>query len=755
MVMPRFSVVVPAHRAQGFLRPCLESVLGQAGLDRSGGDVEVVAVDDASPDACGAIIDDLAAADPRVVPVHLDLAGGTGKARDAGAARATGDYLLFLDADDLMAPGTLAALDARLGRTGDPDVLLFDHERFTVWENVQESGDGDFLAAAGTRVFTAADLPDCLACYPAAWNRAVRRDYWTSHGFAFGDAPYADVAVATRLLTSAARIGCLDRVCVRWRKRRSGSLTTTRGAHHLAVLDRYDELFADPNLPGQAGRAALYGQMAALLMAVGEDRLTPDAAPDFVRRAGRLLTDHRPAGWSAPEPKEARWVRAAGTGSYGRYRAALGGRALAMQVVKKARARKNGLARSLFQRYYRLRLRRPVDRNLVLYAAYWNRGVSCNPAAIYRKAAEIAPHLHGVWVVNKRDRDALPPGTDHVVVNSRRYWDVLARAGYLVNNANFTGNVTKRPEQTYVQTHHGTPLKHMGMDLRARPAVGKGMSFGRLLDHADQWDYSLVPNQHSAEIFDRVYPSGYRTLPSGYPRNDVFYTSGPDDVLRARQALGLAPGTTAILYAPTHRDYQREFVLPLDLERLARELGPGYTLLVRAHYFYGQSPQLEELHQAGAIVDVSAHPCVEDLCLASDALVTDFSSLMFDYANLDRPIVVHAADWAAYRAARGVYFDLLSGRPGETPGAVAVDETSLAEVFRAGEWNSPAAAALRAAFRTRFCSYDDGLAAERVVRRIFLGEEGLLPYRPLPDRHPAPSPATLTPPASTSPVPAP
>ncbi|WP_327290909.1 bifunctional glycosyltransferase/CDP-glycerol:glycerophosphate glycerophosphotransferase [Streptomyces sp. NBC_01198] len=746
--MPRFSVVVPAHRAQGFLRSCLESV-----LDQSGGDVEVVAVDDASPDACGAIIADLAAADPRVVPVRLDRTCGTGPARDAGAARATGDYLLFLDADDLMAPGTLAALDTRLGRTGDPDVLLYDHERFTVWENVQESGDGDFLAAAGERVFTAADLPDCLACYPAAWNRAIRREFWTSGGFAFGDAPYADVAVATRVLTAAPRIACLDRVCVRWRKRRSGSLTTTRGAHHLAVLDRYGEIMADKGLPGAAGRAALYGQMAALLMAVGEDRLNPEAAPDFVRRAGRLLTDHRPAGWIAPEPKEARWVRAAGTGSYGRYRAALGTRSLAMRIAKKLRARKNGLARALYQSYYRLRLRRPVDPDLVVYAAYWNRGVSCNPAAIYRKAVEIAPHLHGVWVVNKRDRDALPPGVDHVVVNSRRYWDVLARAGFLVNNANFTGQVTKRPEQRYVQTHHGTPLKHMGMDLRARPAVGKGMSFGRLLDHADQWDYSLVSNQHSAEVFDRVYPSGYRTLPTGYPRNDVFYTSGPDDVRRARRALGLADGTTAILYAPTHRDYQREFVLPLDLERLARELGPGYTLLVRAHYFYGQSPQFEALHPAGAVVDVSAHPSVEELCLASDALVTDFSSLMFDYANLDRPIVVHAADWAAYQAARGVYFDLLSGRPGETPGVVAQDEASLAAAFRGGAWHGPEAEALRGAFRTRFCSYDDGLAAERVVRRVFLHEEPLLPYRPLSDRHPAPAPSALT--AAVPAVPAP
>jgi CDP-glycerol glycerophosphotransferase len=744
MVMPRFSVVVPAHRVQGFLRPCLESVLRQ-----SFGDLEVIAVDDASPDATGAIIAELAAVDPRVLPVRLDRTGGTGPARDAGAARASGAYLLFLDADDLMAPGSLAAIDARLTAAGDPDVLLFDHERFTVWENVQESGDTALLAAAGARAFTADERPEVLGSFPAAWNRAVRRDFWTARGFAFGDAPYADVALATRTLTAARRIACLDRVCVRWRKRRSGSLAATPGPHHLAVLDRYDELFAE--VTAQPQRAALYGQMAAALTSVGEDRLTPDAAPRFVRRAGRLLSAYRPAGWAAPEPREARWVRAAASGSYPRYRAAVGLQAFLQGLAKRLRARRHVLARTVYQRYYRMRRRRPLDPNLAVYSAYWNRGVSCNPAAIYYKARELAPQVRGVWVINKSDRDAVPPGVDHVLVNSRRYWDVLARARYLVNNGSFIGKVVKRPGQVYVQTHHGTPLKHMGMDLRARPAAGKGMSFGRLLDHADQWDYSLVSNQHSAEVFDRVYPSGYTTLPSGYPRNDVFYTSGPDDVRRARAALGLADGTTAILYAPTHRDYQRDFVVPLDLERLARELGPGYTLLVRAHYFYGASPELEALHAAGAVMDVSAHPRVEELCLASDALITDFSSLMFDYANLDRPIVIHAADWAAYSAARGVYFDLVSGRPGETPGTVARGEAELAAAFRSGAWASPEAAALRAAFRARFCAYDDGLAAERVVRRVFLSEEGLLPHRPVHDRVVAPPPAAL----SSTPVPTP
>ncbi len=122
--------------------------------------------------------------------------------------------------------------------------------------------------------------------------------------------------------------------------------------------------------------------------------------------------------------------------------------------------------------------------------------------------------------------------------------------------------------------------------------------------------------------------------------------------------------------------------------------------------------------------DVTGHPSIDELCLVSDALITDYSSLMFDYACLDRSIVCHAPDRAAYRAARGTCFDLLSGRPGETPGTVTTSEDELLEVLRTGEWRSAGPARLRAAFRERFCPYDDGHAAECVVRRFFLDEGG-------------------------------
>jgi CDP-glycerol glycerophosphotransferase len=109
---------------------------------------------------------------------------------------------------------------------------------------------------------------------------------------------------------------------------------------------------------------------------------------------------------------------------------------------------------------------------------------------------------------------------------------------------------------------------------------------------------------------------------------------------------------------------------------------------------------------------------VEELCLAADVLVTDYSSIMFDYAVLDRPIVIHAPDWEEYRAMRGTYFDITA----EAPGVVTTTDADMAEAFTSGAvWGEEARRA-RAAFRARFCALDDGHAAERVVRRVWLGE---------------------------------
>ncbi|WP_079193951.1 bifunctional glycosyltransferase/CDP-glycerol:glycerophosphate glycerophosphotransferase [Streptomyces sp. CB02923] len=746
--MPRFSVIVPARGVQGFLRACLDSV-----LEQSHRDVELIAVDDCSADATGAIIDEYARRDPRLTALHLRRPSGAGPSRNAGAALAAGDYLLFLDGDDTLAPGALAAADARLRACGEPDVLVWDHERMDVWERRRPSGDGAFLAEAGDTVFDAARRPGVLGVEPAAWNRAVRRDHWTGRGLTFADGPYEDVPYAYASLLTAARVAALDRVCVTWRERRRGSAATTPGRHHFVAVERYEELFArlEGLLPGGAhgpGEQApddgglplltvLHTGMTTRLLAILDDpdRIVPADRAAFFRAASRCIRRHRPDG--APLPAALR--------SYRAYRSLHGAQVLRREVARELRDRGEAAARTAFRNYYGLRLHAPLDADLVLYGARGNRAVTGNPYAVDRKAREIAPQLHGVWAVHADAVDAVPAGADHVTVGSRRYWELLARATYLVTDGDFPG-AAGRPGQICLQTHQGTPIKATGLDSHRYPGNPAGPGPGRVLEHADQWDYCLSANQHSSEIWERAHPSSYETLATGFPRNDRYATATAADVRAVRAALGVRTGATAVLYAPTHRDHRGGAVPPLDVARLAAALGPRFQLLVRAHPYTARphrgvpDPRTATLQEAGAVLDVSGHPHIEDLCLAADALLCDFSSVLFDYANLDRPIVVHTADWDAFRLTRGVYVDLLSGRPGDTPGVLAQDEAAIAGAFHSGRWDGPAAASLRAAFRDRFCQYDDGLAAERVVRRVLLGEDDLLPLLPPGERRVAPSP---------------
>ncbi|MFE9437341.1 CDP-glycerol glycerophosphotransferase family protein [Streptomyces sp. NPDC006640] len=738
---PTFSVVVPVYKVQGYLRACLDSVLSQ-----SFDDFEIIAINDDSPDACGRILDEYASLDGRVIPVHLEENHGIGKARDVGALRARGAYILFLDSDDTLADGALQAMAERCELTGRPDILLLNHVR-TYWDNrIQPSAATEMLESAGTGVFTALERPEFLTMFAVVWNRAYRRDFYIDNGFVFTDGIYEDALMVYKTMLTAERIAALDHVCVEYRQRRRGNSMRTPGRKHFGIFEQYARLFdfldANPRLAPV--RALLFERMAShfLFTLARQDRILPKDRSDFFKLSSEQYRRYRPSDFAIPQGPQGIRFQMLERGSYTAYAGMSFATDKRRQLLRGATKARTRLGKTAYNRLYQLHLRRPVDENLAVYSAYWNRGVACNPAAIYHKAKQLAPNVHGVWIVRKESVGTVPDGIDFVVANSPRYWEVMARAKYLINNVNFPNNFVKRPEQVHLQTHHGTPLKQMGIDQQRFPAAGKGMSFGKMLERADKWDLSLTSNQHSTEIWERVYPCAFEAIEYGYPRNDVYFRSTAQDVSRIRAELGIEEGKTAVLYCPTVRDYQKGYVPRIDLERFCRELGPDYILLVRTHYFYGSDPRLAALQERGLVKDVSRYPVVEDLCLAADALITDYSSIMFDYACLDRPIITYADDWEVYRKARGVYFDVLSQTPGETPGATATTEDELIETFRSGAWNGPAAAELRAAFRRRFVQYDDGNAAERIVKHLFLTEKvAIPPVLPLQERTPAPAPA--------------
>ncbi|OKK19744.1 glycosyl transferase [Streptomyces sp. CB00455] len=750
--MPRFSVIVPAYKVQAYLQESLDSVLTQ-----SYPDLELIAVDDASPDACGAIIDEYASRDPRLTAVHLAHNLGPGPARNAGLTRAIGDYLVFLDGDDTLAPGALAALTDRLKATGSPDVLVYGHA-CTSWtgEPVRDRFS-DRLREDGPASFRLADRPALLGTAMVVWDKAYRRDYVEREGFAFPPGFYEDAPWSYPALLAAQSLAVLDRVCVQHRRRRAGSVLTTCSRRHLDVFDQYDRVFGylggRPEL--ERWRPAVHRRMAEHFCAVYADprRLPRAARAEFFGRACALLRRHRaPAGTGGPALPLSRADRVRHAlmrlGARRTYRLLSALRSAGRAAGRGALAAGGGLREAWLRLHYRIQRLLPLRPELAVFSAYWHGGYACNPAAIEAKLRELAPRMRTAWICDPQHTATLPRRTAALRPGSAAYWTALARATYLVTNVNFERALVKRRGQVLVQTQHGTPLKRVGLDLRDRPAAAPTTDFAGLLRGADQWDYLLSANRHSTLVWEKAVPSSYTTLEYGYPRNDPFHRASQADVLELRERLGIAPDSTAVLYAPTHRDYRRSRPDHLDFARVLRDLGPRFTLLVRTHLTYAGTGWTPEPHPR--LIDVSSYPSVEDLCLASDALVTDYSSVMFDYAALDRPIVIHADDREAYEAARGTYFDLRSC----PPGAIARTEDELVDIFASGHWQSSRSAQLRASFRARFCPYDDGHAAERVVRRVFLGQSAPTPpITPLHARRPAPpapSTAVATEPAAAS-----
>ncbi|MFI6808517.1 CDP-glycerol glycerophosphotransferase family protein [Streptomyces luteogriseus] len=730
--MAELSVVVHGPNVQDHLTELLDSLAAHSLPDA---EVIVAAVGDWARETA-----ERHAPDVQVVP----LPDGTGDAaaRAAGAARASGRWLHFVHAKDGLPAGTPRTVAERVAELpGEVDVLLLDHVRSTWHTSGMPSPDGSILARAGRADVALDDCAPLLRLTPLLGTRVLRADFWRAHEarLSTDDEPYT--ALAALLL--AGRVACLPHVAYEDRRLRPASLPPVTPEQRYGLVERYESLL-DLTRDRRAAHTVLYDLMVRdCLRTFARGGMPEEVAREFFRRASLAALRRRPENHRRPAGLEGVRRSLLEEGAYAKYRAFQAVNRTRRTVRSVMRTRKRQAGATLRDHQYRRALGRPVNPHLAVFSAYWNRGVACNPAAIAAKLAELAPQIHAVWVVTEENAALLPPGTDHVVPGSRRYWETLATAKYLVNNVNFPNAVVKRPDAIHVQTHHGTPLKRMGIDQMAFPAAAQGLDFQALLERIDRWDFSVSANSHTTRMWERAYPSRYVSLDHGYPRNDVYYTAGAGDIRAVRDRLGIAPGRRAVLYAPTHRDYEAGWTPRLDLAALSDRLGEDTVLLVRGHYFYGGAASpLTNLRRTGRIIDVSSYDPVEELCLAADVLVTDYSSIMFDYANLDRPIVIHADDWETYRTTRGVYFDLMA----EAPGPVARTQQELTEMLTTEAWRDEGAAKTRAVFRRRFCEYDDGRAAERVVRRVFLGQEGrdLPPVLPIEERTPAPTPQEAT-----------
>ncbi|MFL0410020.1 CDP-glycerol glycerophosphotransferase family protein [Microbacterium paludicola] len=338
--------------------------------------------------------------------------------------------------------------------------------------------------------------------------------------------------------------------------------------------------------------------------------------------------------------------------------------------------------------------------NAVFFESFYGRGAGCNPLAIDRELARTAPGVIRYWsVVDLSVR--VPEGAIAVVEGSPEWWRARSVARLLVVNDWLRRRYSRRKGQTVLQTWHGTPLKRLALH---RPGFDPRRA-GAVIKESLRWDVLLAQNPYAARILRKAYAFlGRPVWVEGYPRNDVLTTG---DAAAVRAELGIAPGERVLLYAPTWRDDRQEIVDFLDPVALASETGS--VVLVRGH-----SRTLLPGHdlEGARVIDVTGYPDTAPLLLAADALITDYSSVMFDFGVTGKPMYFLVPDMEHYRGQlRGFYFDLVA----HAPGPVVRTQDELVAALAA----DPAAHAERyASWTARFNARDDGRAAERVVARI-------------------------------------
>lgn len=373
--------------------------------------------------------------------------------------------------------------------------------------------------------------------------------------------------------------------------------------------------------------------------------------------------------------------------------------------------------------YHEVFSRLPVKKGLVVFESHLGRQYSDSPKALYEEMRRRRLDFEAVWSYADSGPAGFPPDATLVRRWSLSYLRALARAEFWVDNQSYPLKLTKRPQTTYIQTWHGSALKRMGFDepewkLRSRPAQAEQQ---RALDRFDRF---LIRSEHDVRTLARAFRLQERTLLRvGYPRNDALVRARRREEETGRRERGPLAAELAVpddravlLYAPTFRQQgagQRRFELPFDVERFADEFGDRYVLLVRSHY-------LDHLvlppSVRGRVVDVSAHHDVTPLLVLADGLITDYSSVMFDYALLGRPLFFFVHDYEEYvHEGRGTYFDLLE----RAPGPVVRTEEELYAALASLDGQAVKYAEAREGFVAEFGEYDKGTAARSIVDQFF------------------------------------
>lgn len=374
----------------------------------------------------------------------------------------------------------------------------------------------------------------------------------------------------------------------------------------------------------------------------------------------------------------------------------------------------------------------PLDEKRVLFEVFNGRQYSCNPRAIYEEMRR--DHRFDdftfVWSFvepEKHKHIKALEGAKIVEYRSKEYFHQVATSKYIITNAMLYGGIIRKDGQTIMETWHGTPLKRLRCDIEAEKGnVNNTLEEIKIRNDNDvvRYTHFLSPSAWATERFlssFRLSALGMEDImvEAGYPRNDIMSNFTEDDAAKIKADLGIPEGKTIILYAPTFRDNNHvsgegyTYDLNLDFKSLRNKLGDDVVILFRTHYFIANSFDFSEYE--GFIYNVSTIDDISELYTIADMLITDYSSVFFDYACLKRPMIFYMYDLDEYaNDIRGFYLDI-----NRLPGPITKTQEELEKNIIDMLHGNFVYDEKYEAFNKEFNYLDDGNASKRVIEALF------------------------------------
>lgn len=370
-------------------------------------------------------------------------------------------------------------------------------------------------------------------------------------------------------------------------------------------------------------------------------------------------------------------------------------------------------------RFFCRRVWTRIEPRKIVFSNFRGNGYGCNPKYICEELLRRNLGLDIVWLVKADMADTpFPPGIRLVRWESRRARRELATAHIWVDNQRKnhfiqTGFV-KKPGQVYIQTFHGAiGIKTCGADM-IKPGHEKSHSAVSSRLDADMIDFLISNSDYETNMYKTSFFGKGKTMLFGHPRNDIFFNPDADGIRsRTLAALGLPGDKKYILYAPTYRDSLRIDCYDIDyrgmVAALEERFGGEWKVLVRLHPTVRMIPELKP--PADIAIDVCNHPDIQELMVAADAMVTDYSSCIFDYLLSGKPGFVFAVDLEKQTRERGFYYPLET-----TPFPIGLNSAELCANIRA--FDAEKFAADTKAFLASKGCMEDGKASARVADLI-------------------------------------